>query len=385
MRALVALLLLVALAGCQPYPCQRFVPSLTVPTARGDFTGRFANVRLLFATDRAPTGLHDPRLAFGVDRSPAPTYGTCSVTVPIPHCRGRVQESWFAWMRRPHRDVVLKEVAILDPAEPAAYVKMEPPAGFVAALREQITLSPRREVLIFVHGYAVTFEDSARIMAQVVHDTEFAGVPILYSWPTQGLLLSYLVDESNSEWTVPYFEQLLELVTQMPEVEHVHVLAHSMGTRVVARGIRDLMAQRGLATTQPAHPPLDQLILAAADIDAEIFERDYVPALLQAAGRTTIYVSEADWALGGSQRLHKYSRLGQGPLSRLTLEELRRIDVVDVTPFDKGLVGHFYYSQSPRVLDDIRSILSRPGARGQVEEEKYRRRLRRDFLYRMLP
>jgi len=159
-----------------------------------------------------------------------------------------------------------------------------------------------------------------------------------------------------------------------------------MGTRVVSRGVRDYMAlrggrgglagasgRRGAATDSPY--PLDQVILAAADMDVDIFERDYVPSLLEAARRTTIYMSRKDKALGISLQLNGYDRLGRTDLPNVALDDLKRIEVVDATEYDHDPIGHYYYASNPAVLADLRRVL-----RGEAPQE---RDLQREFIYRM--
>ncbi len=366
--------------GCHAYPCVKYSPTYREHGPRGDMQACRATVEVFFATDRAETGATQPHLHFGVERSPALTYGVADVTVPMPHCRGRWFDGAVDWGRNPANSVVLQSAQVLD-----ADRKRVAPADFLAALHERVALSADGEVLIYVHGYAATFEDATRDAAQIAHDTDFDGAVIAYSWPTQGLLLSYLVDATNADWTVPYFVDLLEMLIADEKVQRIHILGHSMGCRIVARGIRDLMAGRGSVEGHvAADPPLGQIILAAADIDGEIFERDYMPHLVHAGERTTIYISEADWALGGSQRLHKYARLGQGVFPELDLAVAQRLEVIDVTPFDKGLVGHFYYARSPRVLADIALVLAGDLSDAEQTDEQ-RRRLKRNFFYRMQP
>jgi esterase/lipase superfamily enzyme len=127
-------------------------------------------------------------------------------------------------------------------------------------------------------------------------------------------------------------------------------------------------------------------------MDAEIFERDYVPAILQASRRTTIYISARDWLLGMSLRLNGYFRLGQTDLPNLELEAMRRIDVIDVTEFDQDLFRHFYYAESPRVLEDLAAVLDTCASPLRLatdeqptnpEQEKLERRLQRNFYYKM--
>ncbi len=375
-------LLLASLAGCSPYRFEACPPRLA--PALGEMRAGHGVVQLLYATDRRPTGAPQPTLCYGCERARGLAYGVCEVSIPPGHGRGQLEP--------------LVPLPARDPKHHVALLSVEPAvdqAAFLETLREKLAQAPQRDVLVFVHGYAVTFEDATRRTAQIAHDIGFEGVAITYSWPTQGLLLSYLADASNADWTAPYFAELLDLLATETGAEHVHVLAHSMGTRVVARAVKDHVAARALepptATRPapadvaaspargPAHlsaPPIDQLIFAAADIDAEIFERDYAPWLAAAARRVTIYISTADWALGGARRLHGFSRLGQGDLPNVDLALLiDRIEVVDVTALDRGLIGHLYYAESPDVLRDIAEVL-----RGRSAAE---RGLQRNFFYRM--
>lgn len=387
---------LLAVGGCSTYPRVPCAPRVT--PALGTPNGAGATVDVLFATDRRPTGATEPALQFGVERSRGLTYGRGTVSIPPRHLQGRIDEGGLGAGGDPNRTVVLMTAETLGPTG-----RGERPEPFLAELRRRVALSARHEVLVFVHGFAGTFEESVRRTAQIAHDIRFDGVPIAYTWPTQGNITSYLVDGANAEWTVPYFVRFLDLLVEESGAEHIHVMAHSMGTRVLAQGLRNYMALRGgLRRTEDGHlevgqgetPPFDQVIFAAADLDAEIFERDYVPFVLAAADRATIYVSTRDVALGLAVRLNGYFRLGQGDLPNVDLDAMRRIDVVDVTAFDTDFLGHFYYSQCPRVLDDLAAVLRTPGAeaagasagtQGGQEDDKARRRLQRTFFYRMQP
>lgn len=376
------------LAGCAAYPRVPCPPRVT--PALGQMDNRHAVIKLLFATDRRPTGADEPALMFGIERARGLTYGRSEVSIPAQHAAGRVDEALFA-AHDPTRNVVLLSAQTLD--RPG---RGQVPQQFLDELRARVAQSPRREVFVFIHGYAATFASAARTAAQVAHDVRFDGVPIVYTWPTQGSVLSYLVDGANAEWTVPYFVDFLELLVRESGAERIHLMAHSMGTRVLANGLRNYMARQGRLphlhpTADDAEPDFDQVIFAAADLDAEIFERDYVPFVLAAARRATIYVSTNDWALGLSVRLNGYFRLGQGDLPNVDLEALKRIDVVDVTAFDRDVLGHFYFNQCPRVLEDLAGVLDTPAAPRTAlpaatdDDDKAARRLQRTFYYRMKP
>ncbi len=133
---------------------------------------------------------------------------------------------------------------------------------------------------------------------------------------------------------------------------------------------------------------MDPLIPTFQDLPAV----DGSPAILpilpclsggRAGQRLTIYVSAPDWALGGSQRLHKYGRLGQfGPTSN-GAPWLKHVDVIDATAVDKGVGGHVYYGSSSTFLEDLNGVLrgELPDARGlQCENGVYKLEQRRAEL-----
>ena len=46
--------------------------------------------------------------------------------------------------------------------------------------------------MVFIHGFNVPFEDAIYRTAQLAHDLDFDGAPILYSWPSRGTMLGYV-------------------------------------------------------------------------------------------------------------------------------------------------------------------------------------------------
>ena len=312
-----------------------------VHPACGEQRADHAIVRLLFATDRSVTGGQDAIALFGLDRSQDLRLGGCDVTIPREHGCGRL-ETPILRPPRPDRDVALTGVRNLQRAE------------FLAALRTRVAQSPSRQVFVFIHGFANTFESAARRAAQIAHDLSLEGVPIVYSWPTQGSLLSYLVDAENAEWSAVHLSEFLDLLAHESGAQRIHLMAHSMGTQVLARGMREYAAEyrRG------DRPEFDQIVLAASDMDTEIFQRDYLRHLVRCSRRVTIYVSGADWALGGSHRLHKYARLGQLCDQSTGVDAPSRVEIIDATDCDRGLIGHIYYGESPTILADLRRVLA---------------------------
>lgn len=295
---------------------------------------------------------------YGNVRTAETKFGTCDVTIPKEHGMGRLEEPLWPFAPRADRHVMLSDVSAPQTRSAA-----------MLQIRERLALSPKKEILLFVHGYRCSFDEAARRIAQIAGDIEFEGVPVMYSWPTTSFLAGYLIDESTSEWTTRYLREFVVALMRESGAERIHILAHSMGSRIVCRALTDIDGVWDMKN--PTH--LEQIVLAAADLDADLFARDYAPALTRLARHLTVYVSGADWALGGSQRLHYYKRLGT-PGSTYANEPWRRkVDIVDVTSHDKGFVGHMYYGDSPRVLDDLRGILAEqsPEARQLKKRDGY--------------
>lgn len=363
--------------GCAVY--ERCPP--TVFPATGEMRGDYAAMRVFYATDRADDRPDDPKRRYSGARSRRLSFGVAEVSIPAAHRCG-VQERpglFERWSPGEHMALlgVNPTATSASPAESEAYF---------ASLRERVALSPRRELLVYVHGFNTRFAQAPLDHAQIVHDLGFDGVPVVYSWPSAGDFWGYLTDVSNAEWTVPYFADFLSELVARSGAERIHILGHSLGTRVVARGVSEYMSARsgefiaalqrrianGESPDEMSLRPFDQIVLVAGDLDAEIFERDYARSLVNAANRTTIYVSDKDEALGLSIRLHGYDRLGKGDLSVLTKDSLEQIEIVDATAFDATPFGHFYHMSSAPVMRDLAAVLaSGAGPQRRERSENY--------------
>ncbi|MFM7072979.1 MAG: alpha/beta hydrolase [Planctomycetota bacterium] len=267
-------------------------------------------------------------------------YGECEVTIPRRHEPGMIERPSL-WRLEFHesldRHVVLRTV------------ERRGEDAFFAAVRGRVATSPRSDLFVFIHGYNVSFDMAARRTAQMAHDLKFDGAPIFYSWPSQGGLLKYPVDETNVAWTVPHLKQFLRQLAARSEARAINVIAHSMGNRALASAVRELSLE------QPAQQKrFQQIVLAAPDIDAEVFKRDVAPLLASSAEHVTLYASSRDQALAASKLVHGYPRAGDSGSNLLVIPG---IDTVDVTEVDTGILGHSYYGNSVPILRDLEQIL----------------------------
>jgi len=281
-------------------------------------------------------------IGYGNDRGEVKV-GTCDVSIPKYHEAGVVERPSI--LRLDFKEDPRKHVVLLD-------VQEEEPDDFYAALKAKVGSSPQREAFVFVHGYNVTFEDAARRTAQLAYDLKFDGPPIFFSWPSQGGLLQYAVDETNVAWTVPHLRDFLASVTRRSGAKSVHLIAHSMGNRALTSALLALAADM-----KSEAPMFREVVLTAPDIDADVFKRDIAPFITRTARRVTLYASSNDEALALSKRLHGYARAGDSGSELVVVEG---IDTIDVSNVDTSLVGHSYYGSNDTVLADLFYILTEP-------------------------
>ncbi len=266
--------------------------------------------------------------------------GTCEVSIPQDHRVGEL-EAPTIW-RLQVRQQADKHIVLLS-------VSPQSDEQFYSELRETISRSGQKETFVFVHGYNVSFENAARRTAQIAYDLNFDGAPILYSWPSQASVLKYPVDENNVTWTVPHLKKFLIGVANNSGAHSIHLVAHSMGNRALTTALRELHLELN------DHARLfNQIVLAAPDIDAEVFRRDIAPAILKTANRVTLYASSNDQALIASKTVHGYARAGD---SGDGLVVIPGIETVDVSSIDTSLLGHSYYGSNDSIIADMYHLL----------------------------
>ena len=197
--------------------------------------------------------------------------GSCEVSIPKRHEVGELESP-----------SVLRLEFSEDPSRHVVLLKVQPvPADvFYADLRSSVERSTRKSAFVFVHGYNFSFDEAARRTAQIAYDLKFDGVPIFFSWPSQGGIWGYTIDETNVAWTVPHLRQFLTDVASQSGAKQIHLIAHSMGNRALTSAMRDLSF-----LPESARPKFNEVVLTAPDIDAEVFKYDIAPAVVKMASR----------------------------------------------------------------------------------------------------
>jgi esterase/lipase superfamily enzyme len=142
-------------------------------------------------------------------------------------------------------------------------------------------------------------------------------------------------------------------------------VAHSRGSDVTITALRELHIEfqaRGEATAEELK--LENLILAAPDLDEEVFlQRFAAENMLQAARRTTIYASGGDRAIGladflfaSRRRLGALAPSDFSPQARAMLAHLPNFQFVECK-VQQGTLGHDYVFSNPAALSDLILVL----------------------------
>ena len=398
--ALGLLLLAVGLlAGC-PGPHLMPTPNVYVQTQANPFADvapplRTNTVDVLYATDRQPVPRDDGTLAYGYGRSFSLAVGSCVVemgqdvawdtlvqqsqqaerTQELP-LRIRAMTEQVRFPATPLPFVLHNGQPTVAPAVQAAY---EHAAEQVRQdIRQRLTLTSRKAAYVYIHGYNNTFEDGVLVIAELWHFLGRQGVPILYTWPAGAGsgLRGYNHDRESGEFTIFHLKQFLRLLASTPELEELHLIAHSRGTDVLTSALRELYIETHAAGKDfRTVYRIKNVVLAAADLDLEVVTQrlaaEYVGLGTE---RTTIYVSNVDKAIGFSAFLFtSLSRIGQLRPEDLTdeqrqhLERVARTQLIDAR-VPTGFIGHAYFYRHPAVSADLVLLLRdqlEPGSPGR--------------------
>lgn len=307
----------------------------------------FTTVTVHYGTDRNDNGPGAaPNDRFGNDRfiaaagEAAVQYGTCDVSIPLDHQVGELEDPDWPWQSE-------------DPREHVVLMRINPLDGDAFFQSLGAALGDERHTFIFVHGFNVSFKDAARRTAQIRHDLRFKGACIMYSWPTEqvGFLnpdaTAYTEAENNSIWSSFHFTDFLRDVIRRTDAEKVHLVAHSMGNRLVTEALLELRAQ--LLPEERAK--IGEVVLTAADIDAGTFRDHIAPRLVEIVPRVSLYASDQDQALGFSESLHRLPRIGR--TNAALAMPVAAVEVVDATAAETDYFGHDYYGTAEAIIADI--------------------------------
>ena len=363
-RVAIALAALLGVAGCATtYPLMPTPVLYTGAQAKPLFTNAPAAVRtppldLLFITDRAPATGSDQPEPYTAERSRYMAFGSTTILFGEGMTWDALVKQSLLAERPAPTSLKLGPTKELGRYPRIPYAVAMTPAGLTRApavidaheaanralqaeIARRLALSPRKEMVLYVHGVNNSFSEAAFTMGEMCHYLGREFVCAIFSWPAggkHGILFGYEEDYESSTFAVEHLRKAIRTIADTPGLERIHILAHSRGTDVVATALSELSFESYMQqTTLPRRFKIGNVVLMAPDLDIEVAPEKMLAIISDPdvphgpapdahavfpASRPfhlTIYVSPDDKALATSGWLFgSIARLGRVDTSVLT-------------------------------------------------------------------
>lgn len=285
---------------------------LLVPVAKPPAEAKTRTV--LAVTTRGPA-TEPPGHLFSGERGDAARYASLTLSLPKGRAPGSVPTD--ADSPDPDKHIALVEARELDATQFAGLARTE--------------LKTRRRALVFTHGYNTQFDEAVVRLAQIVDDTGYGGLPILFSWPSRGEVRDYGYDKDSANFSRDAMADLLARLARDPGIDGIDVFAHSMGNWLTMETLRQLSISKDDKTLAR----LGTIVLAAPDVDMDVF-RTQIARLRPLTSRMVLYASKDDYALDLSRRLFG-GKIRAGANTDLGQFRALGIEAHDLSQVDGGL------------------------------------------------
>ena len=299
---------------------------------------------VFFGTNRTPLFARGALDGFSGDISKSISYGLCEVTIPDGHDKPIGSLGSPLWKRLWN----MKD----DRLYISSLIGLDEELFFQHLVDSAERMNIKHDPTIFIHGFNNSFESAVLRTAQIGFDLQLGQGVGLFSWPSRGKKRAYASDERAAESSKYVLAEFISKLVEKSVTGKVNIIAHSMGCRCLL-GALEVLSNGKVSVLRK----INQIILAAADVDTSIMPRLGVAAT-QYSRRTTSYVSGHDKALKLSGWLHSYPRVGFLPPTFV----MGGMDTVLVNDDDLGTLSHGYIGSNSRVLADIFQLLSKNDA-----------------------
>ena len=279
---------------------------------------------------------------------------------------------------------------VVYPAEASAAFAQDL-ADLRATMAPFLTDGPEgNAALVYVHGVNNSFDRGVLRLAQTWHAAGRHAVPIVFSWPAGSRAfkpVAYNHDRESGEFSVLQLKTLLMALAANPDIDRIHLVAHSRGTDVASTALREIAAEihavqgrtffgrlthramgEAMGSLEPAATEglrasdvlkLETLVLVAPDLDMDVFTQRFLSErVMRVARRVVVYTSREDGALGLARMFFdSHRRLGDATLedfdanSRRLINKLPSIEIVECRV--GGVSSHAYLFEHPAALSDM--------------------------------
>lgn len=278
-------------------------PGADALTVRHEISEPYRTVTIITATDR-----QQDRAGIGYTTERSPRLRLERFTIAIPE----------AHMRRGN-------------ARPQ--LQTDPTQTYTITAREVITpknIDKNNDTLIYVHGYNFSFQESLFQLATITTHGKLKETPILFSWPSEGSVTGYVADKNAAMYARDDLVKLLDDLMKSRARGNITLFGHSMGAWLVIESLRQLR----LSGRDDVLRRIDQVVLAAPDIDVDLFKRQ-VETIGTLKRPIIVLNSTDDRALAISSRIGgSRARIGSIGKENVAVQELiasKKIELIDLS------------------------------------------------------
>ncbi|SHL68765.1 alpha/beta hydrolase [Roseibium suaedae] len=283
-----------------------------------------------------------PGTYFNGERTQRLDYAEAVISVPPAHKASQIE--WpETFPGDPEKEFVTRSAHYIDGQD-----------AFRARLNQRLGKLPtqNRTTFLFIHGYNTLFAEGLYRFTQFVHDANFPGVPVFFTWASRGKLTDYVYDLNSALAARSALEKALIDISRSNTREIV-ILAHSMGNQLLMETIRQMTPKDREALFRK----IETVVLASPDIDIDVF-KEQLRRIGKLREPLIILTSSDDKALrvseviaGGKQRVGSYAddkELADLGAIVLNLTELSAPDSIN----------HSKFAELAQYAPELRSVLS---------------------------
>ncbi len=238
-------------------------------------------MRYFFASNRQlnETGENDSLInRFGNQRESELKFGFFDTRVEPNVCLGMFinPTEWFQ-----NEEIKIKRMETLDES------------SFIQKMRKLVQDSPRKSLLVVVHGFKEAFPSALRKTAFLGHILDINSPILVFDWPgNQGAALrGYRRARNIAIQSGAELAKTLELINREVKPDKLWLIANSMGGQVVADAFSHLYKNPEFAD---ADIELEDVILTAADVGNDDFNEQFKREIAAMTRNLTVYVSSND-------------------------------------------------------------------------------------------
>jgi esterase/lipase superfamily enzyme len=373
-------------------------PALFEPSGQAQSS---TDLDLLYLTDRATETAPESPLPYGQERARNIRFGRAQVRLVPPMDWETLRAQSRSAKRAPEITLELGAVRELGafPEEPYQLRRddkgqllrdREELARHAASksqlqgeIRRRLASAPKQEVLLYIHGFNETFATAAFTTAELCHFLGREQVCAFFTWPASSsgnFLTSYTTTTESADYAVEHLKKSIRMISATPGLERLQILAHSRGTALTLRAVRELALEAIAAGKEPVDLyHIENLVLLSPDIDVDIagqqltgllsdpdlvtvWPEGRLPRVLR--GRLTIYASPEDRALLVSRWLFRSrNRVGQvrpkdiPDKTQRYFATLDRADFIGYEGQRTDFFGHSYFTSNPMVSSDLIQLI----------------------------